>query len=220
MGTTGIVKTDMGGVVDAAINKRDTAQVDLIQSKMQLLELGVKTIEGDQIFHMPGLNLDRFMEWNRQEFSWEAEYEDGKVIRQFEKNGKQHHYGHIDQEKLVKFRWVSCFDYATANEDKRVIVEVDLKTGEFNLHNGSIDMSLKNFLWEDARSIRDSFKNPKLIMKMIRRESNTYSFPDGEHSSIALYNRYLIGYESSKESEAKFKRVLCIEPNGVTHFWE
>lgn len=129
-----LLNYDYGKDVDSLIRIKDRAKIDLVKSKMSLLELGVKTEKDGVLSHLPGLNIQKYSDWQNQEFAWEAEYKDGTILRQFE-GKKQNHYGNIDQTKLKIFRWISAFDWATDSPDKRVIVSLDIETGKFEFFN-------------------------------------------------------------------------------------
>jgi hypothetical protein len=202
------IEKNFGKDVDSFLRLRDDSKVNMARAKMELLNMGVKTYKDGQLTFLPGLNVDKFLSCNNQEFQWEAEYEDGNIVRQFGNNGKDSHYGNIDQSKLKLFRWISNFDYATDNPDKRIIVELDFTTGKFNFYNGFIPQQVRG----DIR-VMDGFKDnvdgKKLIMKIIKRTTTSLSYPDGAVDEVCYYNRYIIGWETSSE-----KCILCIEPNG------
>lgn len=209
------IARDFGKDIDSLIRIRDQAKMDLARSRMKLIEMGAKTVKDGMVTHLPGLNIDKFASCENQEFYWEAEYEDGSVIRQFE-GKKQHHYGHIDQQRLKYFRWVSTFDYPTDNEDKRVIISLNFKDGRFEFYNGIVPQETRAEVLNGYPSI--SFE-PKLILKAVKRASTSHSFPDGGIDEVTYYNRFLIGWENLPGSATKGKRILCIEPNGFVHLW-
>lgn len=201
---------DYGKDIDSFIRVRDTAKMDLMKSRMFLLNAGVKTYKDGDLIYLPGLNVNKFIECANQEFYWEAEMKDGKVIRQFE-GKKQNHYGNIDQGQLKIFRWVSNFSYETSNEETRVIVSLDFETGKFEYINGFIPQEIR----AEVISGYPQGLMPKLIMKVIKRTSTSLSYPDGAIDEVCYYNRYLIGWEIPQ----KEKKILCIEPNGFVHLW-
>jgi hypothetical protein len=201
-----------GDVVDQLINKRDNAQVNLVKSQADLLDMGVKTVEADELHHLPGLDVEQFMEWGKQEYSWYAEHGDG-VINQFEKE-RQHHYGDIEQENLKKFCWVSCFDWQTDQDEKRVIVELNFENGEFTFTNGLVSPDARQAAYEYAINMPKDVEDKTLTMKIIHRESSTSEFPSGNVTKISLYNRFLIGMKADDH-----EIVLCLEPNGKIHLW-
>ena len=205
-------KQDYGKIVDSYIRTRDQAKIDLSKSRMGLLEMGVKTFKDDMLIHLPGLDVEKFEKCNGQEFYWEAEYKDGKILKQFD-GAKQHHYGHIEQDKLKYFRWVSNFDYPTVNEEKRVIITLDFETGKFEFMNGVCPQDVRG---EVYLGYPDSniMSNSKLILKVIKRTSTSFSFPENSVDEVSYYNRYLIGWEKGEN-----KKILVIEPSGFIHLW-
>lgn len=208
------INRDYGKDIDAAVRSRDTAKMDLIKSRIFLLNAGVKTYKDGQLNHLPGLDINKFIECGNQEFSWEAEMKDGRIVRQFE-GKKQNHYGVIDQRELKIFRWVSHFSYETSNEETRVIVSLNFDEGKFEFTNGFVPQDVR------AAVIAGLPQGcaPKLIMKIIRRTSTSLAFPNGDVDEVCYYNRYLIGWETTKESPVQEKQILCIEPNGFVHLW-
>lgn len=205
---------DFGKDVDSLIRIKDRAKIDLVKSKIALLELGVKTEKDGVLSHLPGLNISKYSENQNQEFGWEAEYKDGSVVRQFE-GKRQNHYGNIDQSKLKIFRWISNFDWATDSADKRVVVSLNFETGVFEFLNGSCPQEVRAETYQGFPGM----VNPRLVMKIIKRTSVSQSYPEGKVDEVMYYNRYLIGYESTPESPTKSKKILCVEPNGSVHFW-
>lgn len=196
--------------VDEALMGKQRALMNLAVAQAKILAMGVKVFEGDTVGHLPGLMLSRYLDNNRQEFEWEAEYEDGTVIKQFEDGKPQLHFGNIDQSKLKEFRWVSNFLWETDNADRRVVVTLMFKEGLFKVHNG--------FVHPDARPFMETLlppkELPKLIMKIVKQEKASTGFPLGKISSVNLFNRYIIGVEGSD-----IKKILCVEPNGFIHVW-
>lgn len=200
-----------GNDIDDFIKIRSTAKIDLIKSQAALLNAGVKSVKDGMLNYLPGLDVEAFVNCNNQEFFWEAEMKDGKIIRQFE-GKKQNHYGNIDQSQLKFFRWISNFDYETSNEEKRIIVSLNFGEGTFEFTNGYVPQEIRGAV---INGYSKSPCSPKLIMKMIKRVSNTLSYPNGEVDEIYYYNRYLLGWE-----EGSNKIILCVEPNGFVHLWE
>lgn len=215
-------KVDFGKLFDQHVNMRDVSEVNLNLAKLEILKMGGKVFEDGSVKFMPGLNLKKYLEQENQEFSWEADLEeDDKPLRQFEKK-KQHHYAHIDQDRLLRFRWVSCFDYPVAPEvkEKNVEVELDFKNIDFKFQNGFISPEVRNKVWEFKESIKGKDFQPRLIMKAIKRQSSSFRMGDEKASRITLYYRYLIGVENIHENGEKEKLILCIEPNGTVHVWD
>jgi hypothetical protein len=207
--TQEILNKDFGKEIDSLLQTKQTAKMNLATSTMELLQMGVKTIKGGTMSALPGLNVDEFNRCGQQEFSWESEDNHGKVLPQFQ-GAKQNHFGDIDQSKLSKFRWVSNFYCETDNTDKRAIIELDFLTGKFNFMNGFVPQEVR----AKVDDIFPAGESPKLILKVIKRESSAVSFPEGTVSETYKYNRYLIGWETKSR-----KVILCVEPNGFVHFW-
>lgn len=208
------INYDYGKDVDSLIRIKDRAKIDLVKTKIALLEMGVKTEKDGLLTYLPGLNVQKYSDQGNQEFSWEAEYKDGTIIRQFE-GKKQNHYGNIDQSKLKIFRWISAFDFATDNKEKKVIVSLDFETGKFEFLNSFCPQEVRAEIYQGY----PGGVNPRLIMKMIKRTSVSQSYPEGKVDEVMYYNRYLIGWESTPDSPTRDKKILCLEPNGKTHFW-
>ena len=199
-------KHNFGDTVDKLINDRQLARMVLMKSEVGLLELGVKTFKGEVVKAMPNLDKAKYEAHNCQEFSWEAEYVDGTILKQFQ-GKKEHHFKHIDQDKLKYLRWVSNFVTDTSNEEKRVIATMSWEDGTFNFLNGIISQECRM-----AGSVAFS-NNPKLIMKMVNRESSVGGFA-GDEPEIMRYNRYILGWQTES-----MKQIMCIEPNGRVHIW-
>ncbi len=195
--------------VDEAIRLRETSRYNLTQAKMTLLKMGVKTVSEGHLQALPNLDVEKYEKCCFQEFSWEAEYEDGSVLKQFE-GAKQHHYGNIEQDKLKLIRWVSHFVTDTSNEEKRVLVTLDWKTGLWSFFNGFVPQEVKAAV---AEGFAGEIK-PKLILKMVKRESASVGFPGNAVNELTRYYRYILGWEGGDK-----KIILCVEPNGYTHLW-
>lgn len=211
----GELNRNYGLDVDQHIKDRDAAKIKLSQARMGLLNMGVQVVQGENLFVNPTMNLKKFFASQNQEFSWEVEYENGDILRQFE-GKEQHHYGNIDQKRLKEIRWVSLFDFETSNEERRVIATLNFKTGVFTFLNGFVPQDVRGQTYQEY----PSGLKPKLILKMVKRTSTSVGFVDGSVEEIAYYNRYILGWENLKESETIAKKVICIEPNGFIHLWD
>jgi len=199
-----------GKDVDELIKIRDNAKINLARSRMALLNMGVKTVMDGVMNYLPGLDVNKFEKCDSKEFYWEAEYEDGTILKQFD-GGKQNHYGNIDQCRLRLFRWISNFNDETDNAEKRVIITLNFRTGLFDFLNGYVPQEVRG----EVMNGFDQALRPKLIFKIINRASSCVNF-EGKVDEVCFYNRYLIGYEFSEG----VKLILCIEPNGFVHLWE
>lgn len=205
------INYNFGLDIDELIRVRETSKYNLIQSKMTLLESGAKTITNGELSALPSLNKEEYIKCSNQEFYWEAEYKDGSILKQFE-GTKQHHYGNIDFDKLKVIKWVSNFIVETSNVDKRIIISLDWESGSWSFYNGLVPQEVKNLLWDNNEFLVND--NKKLILKMVKRESQSVGFPSNTISETTRYYRYILGWESKNK-----KIVLCIEPNGYTHLW-
>lgn len=201
-----------GQEIDAMVKLKHEAKLNLIKASGRLLEMGAKILVDGVVNSMPGLDVEKYQAQNFQEFAWVAEFEK-TMMHQFSPDG-DNHFGNIDQSKLLKFSWVSCFEVDTSNLDRRVIVELDFKTGKFTFLNGQVPQAIRADADEGYPPIQLSSVQPKLIMKMVKRNSETVDRKSGKVSEIAKYNRYLIGWEVGAA-----KRLFCIEPNGLVHYW-
>lgn len=198
-------KHNYGQLVDTLLQIKMRSRMDLTRSNIDLLELGAKTFTQDGVSCLPNLDLEKYLACNYQEFVWEAEYQDGTILKQFQ-GDRQHHFGHIDQDKLKFLRWVSLFTVDTSNADKRVIVTLDWETGKFSFYNGLVG--------QETRTIGDkgfSGEKPKLVLKMVKRESSTVGIDSSSGGEVVRFNRYLLGYEGA---------MICVEPNGNIHLWD
>lgn len=198
---------NFGLEVDDMIKRKEEAKLTLMRSKLVLLDMGVKALVDGQLIHLPNLDVEAYKKCANQEFAWEAEYLDGSVLKQFG-DGKQHHYGNIDQAQLKEIRWVSNFSDDTSNADKRVILTLDWKTGTFSLLNGFVMQDIRALFGEGQEG------DKKLILKMVKRQSVSVDIQTQVQGEALFYNRYLLGWEV-----ADTKRLLCIEPNGYVHLW-
>jgi hypothetical protein len=178
---------------------------------MSLLEAGVKTIVDSHLVHLPNLDVDKFSKCNNQEFVWEAEYEDGNIVRQFD-DSKQNNYADINQEKLKSIKWISLFSDETSNDNKSVVVTLDFKTRSFSVLNGFIRQDAREFLGYSS----DIKSKAKLILKMIKRQSVNVDLNTQEQGEVTIYNRYVLGWEDDEGNKVSF----CIEPNGYVHLWK
>lgn len=211
----GDLSRNYGVDVDEHIKVRDQAKLNLTGARTGLINMGVQLVIGDQLFCTPSMNMKKFFACNNQEFVWEAEYDNGEVICQFD-GKKQNHYGNIEQDKLKEIRWVSNFDYETANDERRVIARLNFKTGEFSFLNGFVPQDIRAVTFQ---KYSEGFK-PELVLKIVRRTSTSVGYVDGNVEEIAYYNRFLIGWKNAAGSQVIDKKILCIEPNGFIHLWD
>lgn len=200
--------------IDEMVKLKHEAKLNLVKASGRLLEMGAKLLIDGMVNGQPGLDVEQYKKWNFQEFAWEAVGKDGLITKQFENDGTQNHFGNIDQDNLSKFYWHSCFKTETDNNIREVVVTLDFKTGKFEFLNGQVPQAIR----ADAdigypMDFAGLEVKPKLIMKMVKRNSETVSL-SGNVSEVMKYNRYLIGWEIGA-----VKRLFCVEPNGLVHYW-
>lgn len=205
---------NFGLCVDEFVSGLEKAKYELRKNRIGLLDHGVKIVDANgYVMSSPGLDVMRYMRCGGQEFAWEAEYADGSVVRQFEEEGAQHHFGDIDQTRLRFFRWVSNFVTETDNVEKRAIVTLDFKSQTWAFLNAFVKQETRG----EIPVIPPGFV-PKLIMKMVKRQSAGAGVGDADAERY-LYNRYIVGFEAAESSPVPGKVLLCVEPNGYVHFW-
>lgn len=196
-----------GKKVDELIKERNKGYSLIMKSTKELIDMGVKlgqmTEEGETSFNIPDNYLPNFA-FNLEEYEWEAEYEDGSKIRQYDID-KEHHFGDIDQSKLKRITYYSNFEYPTDNLEKRVIVSLDWKTGVFTFMNGLVDMKERGELSKER-------KPRKLILYKRVQQGQTSELSSGGSKptgDIYFYKRYYLGYET----EDNQKIIICLYPN-------
>lgn len=205
-----------GEKVDNLIKDRDKGTVMVTQANIKLIEMGVKTLRGNQVVsYLSGLDVERYKECANQEFFWYAEYTDHTVLYQF-MDGKQFSFKDIDFSKLKSIGWYSNFTVHTDNDRKDVYLKLNWLDGTFEMYNGHAEPETRSLFIE---KYPEGFK-PKLILKAVKRQSVTYTYPSGSVDTTSLYNRYILGYEQEAETEPQFKNLFCIEPNGFIHVSE
>jgi len=145
------------------------------------------------------------------DFEWLARYNDSSVLRQFddEKN-EEHHFGHIDQERLREFVLVS-------RQDPLKTLHVNLQNGLFFL-NGKVlekinvdgkEISLGHmFLGAEVE------KKKLIYFRRVRRDF------DMGTGKVKATIAYITGYEVTLTNGESFKEVLQINPNGTITLYE
>lgn len=204
-------KHNFGENIDHLIRVRENARYNFAKSRLELIDLGAKTYSNGELMALPNLDLKKYEACKFQEFCWEAKYNDGTEIKQFQ-GSLEHHFGDLDQQRLSTISWISNFTSDTSNVEKRVIVTLDFKTGKFIFMNGLALGEVRNV--SDAGFPVGIEGEKKLILKMVKRESSGVSSGADAVSEITRYYRYLLGWEFGAE-----KIILCVEPNGYTHLW-
>jgi hypothetical protein len=137
------------------------------------------------------------------EFSWVASYVDGKEIRQFEPDGTEHHFGHIDLSRLSILAWFEHQISPEAEVRDRLYLTLDIETGLFNTN-----MEIPEELFYTMNEFAEAVQGKK---KVILYTNKNHSFHP-ELGEITYY-RYYLGWET--EGKNKEKRLICIRPNGV-----
>lgn len=208
------IKFNFGIEIDEAINLRESSKTNLMRANFKLIDLGAVNMIGDSIFANPRLNLKEYKKCNNQEFQWQAWYSDGFVINQYEEDEAETErtFADIDFTRLVRIHWSSNFETETDNDDKRVIISLDWTTGLFSFYNGITPQEVKETVLDASEFMKAEEK--KLILKMVKRVSQTASLNPNAPVEVTLYNRYLLGYETAEK-----KVIICIEPNGYVHLW-
>ena len=176
------------------------------------LEAGAELLhaQGAQFFGPDGLPEkdptivyigDRFEKTGGLDFEWIVEYTDGTTLRQFELDGTQNHFGHIDQSRLgvIEYRSTFIMDGQGGRSDGPCIVRMDMATGNISVVEGDADIDVH------ILAMLDPYPGPKKPILFMR---NGRSFgPLG----VLKYNRYVLGWEA----EGGIKRAVCIKPNGT-----
>jgi len=196
----------------------------LAKTTKQLLEMGVKLghQETGEITCPASFApyLEQFEKNGNLEFVWEARYQDGGTLLQFE-GSVEHLWTDIDQTRLKEIRLVSLFDYPTTNQERRQIITLHWDTGIITFYNGLIPQDI----WAYCSQPRPADKPIKLILtKRLRRSTNVSLDPKSElfryytaTDEFYLYNRWIFGWQVIGSSE---KRVLIINPNGEVEIGE
>ncbi len=206
--------------IDTLLQKRQQGMLDYSNSTHELVELGVKIgnkIDGD--LTIPSSfqpYLDKYNVSNL-EFEWEAEYNDGSKIKQFE-GDEEHNFSHIDQAKLKNIAFVSNFNWPTDNIEKRIIVRLNWITGMFELMNGFASQEVKNRI-----CLEEIEGEKKLILFTRKRMSSAQGYIGEKNANLIpmmeevfYYNNFILGYEVSGVG----KKVVIIRPNGIIELFE
>ena len=132
----------------------------------------------DDVFTPPDLDLE-----------WRAVYNDGTELTQNSGKDDEHHLGHVQHDKLVKFYL----------EGKRGSFCIDLQTGEFNL-NGIV-----------ARFRLLDVPNEGLVRQLIyfRRIKRDFQIGGGVTNTVV---RFALGWEATVDGRVE-KRIVMIEPD-------
>jgi hypothetical protein len=181
----------------------------LEKSIEKLYAMGVRfvTISGED--GLPEIsaaqNLLPRYEQTLEDWEWKAIYTDGQELDQY--GDKESHYGDIDQSRLDKIMLISNFDIDTSNQEKRMIITLNFKSGTFEFLNCG-PMEVRDKLTVEVPGEK------KLIFFTRRRKDFTAGVdkdskmlePTGEEIA---YNRSYLGYECGDK-----KVVIIAYPNG------
>lgn len=205
--------------IDRCLQTKQDSMYAYAQAMRELDQMGVKIgrqESGD--ISLPLSYNDYLEKYGRSnlEFEWTATYNDGSTLQQFGPGlEEEHHFGEIDQGRLVKIEFISNFNWPTDNEEKRVVVGLDIATGIFSFMNGQISQEDKGIL-----SIGEVAGPKKLLLLIRKRETPVIGglTPElqqyyGPIDEVFYYNRFILGFESDIK-----KRVVMIQPNGHMHY--
>jgi len=133
------------------------------------------------------------------EYVWEAELNDGSVIRQFEANGKENLFNLVlEEEKKGNLRWFSLIG-------RNIKFIVDLHTGLFYL-NGLCPL-------EKEMAPEDKGEYKLIYFRRVTRQTLLGS----QIKELGVSRLYFLGWSREFEGE-QIKRVLQIHPNGRVVF--
>ena len=203
-------KSDLVGKrVNELISGRADSLNKIINAEKELTKLGVKFgqigDDGVPTFEVGSNYLPQFLH-HLDEFEWEAVYDNGQVLRKHDING-ENHYGNIRQEALKRLKLASNFEMDTDNQERRVIVTLDWKTGKIEVLNGLLDIEDRN----ELANIEETGQKKLILFKRVRfgqamDVSGEKPRPTGE---VYFYKRSYIGYETENK-----KVLLCLYPDG------
>jgi len=136
---------------------------------------------------------------------WTAKFRDGSELKQYNDNSnEEHHFGHIDQERLKEFVLTSKVDFKNT-------ISVNLETGLFYL-NGNLFKELK--IKDRKINIGYPFKDKKVIKKKLIYFRQVRRDFDMGKGTMAATISYILGFEARIDRK-KIKSVIQINPNGT-----
>lgn len=205
--------------IDQLLQLRQDGIINFARATFELIEMGVKVEnQGTGNIRLPSSFTNFLQKYERSmlEFEWEAEYFDGTKIQQF--GEEEHHFGHIDQNKLKSFSLISNFEWPTPNEEKRVIVTLDFQKGEFIFQNGFISQD------DRGKLFNKQLPGPKQLIFFARKRMSSSQgsiHPAYQEFVPSLeenfyYNRFIVGFKS----ESGEKVMLMVYPTGTITFFE
>lgn len=200
-------------IIDELLQKRQDGMVNFAESTKKLIDLGVKIANPEGEISVPSFFeqfLDKYNNSNL-EFEWEVIYKDGSRLRQFD-DGDQHNFANIKLSEVKSVSYISNFAWQTDNEERRVIVRLDMESGLFTITNGFCPQEVLaeiavNEIKEDKKLILFSRKRQSSSMGEVSDEVRQFFPSVGE---TFFYNRFVLGFETA----SGYMRAVIIEPNG------
>jgi hypothetical protein len=119
------------------------------------------------------------------DYEWVAEYDDGTELREGLGSDVEHHYGHIDMEKLT-WLWLE-------KKPGEPIAGVNIRTGEFYY-----------------KHMYFSFRVPEGKRTLINFKRTRHDF---EPSGIKTWSQNHIGFKVTSNNEVH-QAIIAIEPDG------
>lgn len=124
--------------------------------------------------------------------SLKQQYGQGEWNQELETFADEHHFGHIDQDKLVKFELSG--EYGTFT--------LDLNTGEINANGLILRYKHLDLALSDPRM---NFEKRLIYFRRTRQE-NTYEGP-------RITNRFLLGWQATVDGK-NIQFIIITEPDG------
>lgn len=144
------------------------------------------------------------------DFEWLARYEDGSVLKQYDdEKDEEHHFGHIDQERLREFVLFS-------RRGPSKTVSVNLRNGLFFL-NGKVLEELEvngHKIPLGHMFLGKKISKRKLIyFRRVRRDF------DMDAGTMTATISYILGYDVVADGK-KIKEILQVNPGGTITIYE
>jgi len=201
--------------IDALLQLRQNGMFNYSKATKELIRMGVKfghKSTGQITLPDSFKKYLRKFEHSTLEFEWTADYNDGSILRQFDDQNKEHDFADIDQSKLKSIAFISNFIWPTDNQEKRIIVRLNWKTGLFEFMNGFASQDVK------AKCCMNPLEGEKkLILFARKRQSSAVGESKSElkefvnmMDEFSFYNRFVLGYQVPSGE----KITIIIEPNG------
>jgi len=148
---------------------------------------------------------------NELKYEWIAKYKDGSELRQYnDKAGLVHHFGHIDQEKIVEF-------ILESKTEPKFTVSVNLLTGLFYINNKPV----KKLQVENTHVPLGLFFGNKKVVSSWGNKAKLISFRHVEREynmglgTVNVKMTYELGYEAEIDGKHE-KHTIVIDERG--HF--